>query len=169
MGRLPLDPAREPNHVALLTERLLCRFFQWFWFSPQNRTARWKTTVAHVRGPFTFIVDSGGGRSTVWLRGEGCRGYEVDRQIFILLGEWLRRFRWFNRWNKDHCDRCGHTTSKNVYRDFIEGTLCESQYACEKCGTIVYEFAYGYEQTFVASKWQRLETKIFGSIDQAAD
>lgn len=142
----------------------LCRFFTWFWFARENRWGNWPTRVVWVLGPSTFRVERAGGRQTVWLRGDGCRGYEYDRQIFILVGEWLRRFEWFLKWNRPICSDCGHDKFVQTYHDTMNHMTCEYTDACAKCGSVMYEFSYGAYAAYVTSKWEEFEKLLFGDI-----
>jgi hypothetical protein len=145
---------------------LLCRFMTWFWFNRENRRTRWPTKVAEVLGPSTFRVDRGGSRRTVWLRGEGCIGYEYPRQMWIAIGEWLRRYRWFVKWNRARCPKCDNDTFKSRYRDTIAGHLCEEIMICDKCSEDVYEFAYGDSRDWYTDRWMQYEEKIFGAVEK---
>jgi hypothetical protein len=149
--------------------KLLCRFFTWFWFARENRWGNWPTSVVWVLGPSTFRVERCGGRQTVWLRGEGCRGYEYPRQVFILIGEWLRRFAWFNKWNREKCSECGHDKFVQTYHDTMNFNTCEYVNNCEKCRAVMYEFSYGAYAAYVTTEWERWETRLFGSINKSAD
>jgi hypothetical protein len=144
----------------------VCRFFTWFWFARQNRETRWPTKVVEVLGPSTFRVDKGGSRQSIWLRGPGCCGYEYPRAIWIVVGELLRRYRWFMRWNRPRCPHCDHDKFRDGYRDYIEGTLCESELRCLNCDKGVYWFAYGYNEDYMTRRWMQWETKLFGSIKE---
>jgi hypothetical protein len=146
---------------------LLCRFMTWFWFNRENRMTRWPTTVVEVLGPSTFRVDKGGSRITTWLRGEGCIGYEYPRQTWIAIGEFLRRYKWFMRFNRPRCPFCDHDQFKDGYRDYIEGTLCESELRCKKCNKGVYWFAYGHQDDYMTSRWLQYEEKIFGALPKS--
>lgn len=142
----------------------LCRFFTWFWLSRENRRDQWTSKVAWVLGPSTFRIDRGGTRTTVWLRGPGSRGYEYDRQVFILIGEWLRRFAWFNHWNRECCSECWHDKFKQTYHDTMNGITCEYTEDCAKCGETMYEFSYGAYAAYVTTKWEHYEILLFGDI-----
>jgi hypothetical protein len=149
--------------------KLLCRFFTWFWFARENRWGNWPTKVVWVLGPSTFRVERSGDRRTVWLRGPGCYGYEYGRQVFILLGEWLRRFEWFRQWNRSKCSDCGHDKFEQTYHDTMQGLTCEYEDVCTKCRATMYEFSYGAYAAYVTTEWERYETLLFGSVEKASD
>ena len=149
-----------------ISNALLCRFLTWFWFSRENRSTRWPKRVVSVLGPSTFRVENGGSRQTVWLRAPGCIGYEYPRQIFIAIGEFLRRYHWFTRWNRIRCPYCDHDEFVDGYRDYLEGTCCESELKCKKCLKGVSYFAYGYVDEILTSRWLQWETKLFGSLKE---
>jgi hypothetical protein len=144
----------------------LCRFFTWFWFSRENRRDDWPRKVAQILGPSTFRIDRAGGRTTVWLRGKGCYGYEYPRQVFILIGEWLRRFAWFQHWNRECCSACWHDQFRQTYSDTMNHIQCEYVDVCAKCGETMYEFSYGAYAAYVTTKWEYYETLLFGEIRQ---
>lgn len=150
------------------TNARLCRFMTWFWFARENRATRWPTVVVQVLGPSTFRVDRGGSRQTVWLRESGCIGYEYPRQTWIAVGEFLRRYRWFMAWNRSRCPYCDHDQFRDGYRDYIEGTCCESELRCKRCGEGVYWFAYGNQEDLMTCRWRQWEEKLFGSIQKTA-
>lgn len=166
-----LEESRTLRRRGIKNARL-CRFFTWFWFHRENRSTQWKTTVVEILGPSTFRVNKGGSRQTVWLRAPGCMGYEYPRQIWIALGEWLRRYRWFLHWNRKRCPKCGHDVFEEKHRAGIDsyyGPTCELIECCARCKADVYEFMYGYSTDFSTDRWIDLELKLFGSIKEIPD
>jgi hypothetical protein len=147
--------------------RWVCRFFTWFWFGRENRGNRWPSKVIEVLGPSTFRVDKGGSRQSVWLRGPGCIGYEYPRQIFIALGEFLRRYRWFQTWNRSRCPKCDHDKFKDRYNDYVAGHLAENIVQCANCLEDVSQFMYGYSENWATNRWQQYEEKIFGPLPKS--
>lgn len=148
----------------------LCRFFTWFWFSRENRNNRWPTKVVCVLGPSTFRVDKGGSRQTISLRGEGCIGYEYPRQIWIALGEFLYRYRWFNEWNRPRCQKCDHDKFVSRYSYLLDsyyGPLAEEIMCCEKCREDVSQYMYGDSEYWYTRRWMQYEEKIFGPIPKS--
>jgi hypothetical protein len=141
----------------------------WFWFSRENRTARWPSKVVQVLGPSTFRVDTCGSRKTVWLHGDGCTGYSYPRQTWIAIGEFMRRYRWFNKWNRERCSKCGNDTFESRYRSLLDnyyGPICEEIMRCKKCKEDSSQFMYGSSEAWTTTRWEQLETKIFGSIKE---
>lgn len=141
----------------------------WFWFSRENRLSRWPTNVVAVLGPATFRVNKGGSRQTVWLREPGCIGYEYPRQIWIALGEFLLRYRWFQKWNRCRCTECDNDTFESRYRDMIDsyyGPVCEEVMQCKKCKKDVSQFMYGDYEEWYSRRWLQWEIKLFGSIQE---
>lgn len=142
-----------------------CRFFTWFWFSRDNRTSHWPHKVVYVFSPRHLRVEQGSSRKHVWLQD----GYEYPRAIFIALGEFLRRYRWFLHWNRPRCPKCDHDTFKVRYRDMIDyyyGPVCEEIQCCTKCGEDVSQFMYGSYETWYTTRWEQLELKLFGSVKE---
>jgi hypothetical protein len=178
-SKLPSTPANTRDLVKWITRKRrgtsnprLCRFFTWFWFSRDNRQTHWPTTVRVVLGPSCFRVDKGGSRSTIWLRAPGCHGYEYPRQIFIAIGELLRRYRWFQEWNRLRCPKCDNDTFMTRYRDMIDyyyGPVCEEIMCCKKCKEDVSQFMYGSYESWHTTRWEQWETKIFGSVKESAN
>jgi hypothetical protein len=136
----------------------------WFWFNRENRLTRWPTTVVEVLGPSTFRVDKGGSRQSVWLRGEGCIGYEYPRQTWIAIGEYLSRYKWFRRWNRPRCPKCDGDVFENKYRDMMDYTEMESADQCQKCKTEVSQYLYGDVFEWFTNRWMQYEEKIFGAL-----
>jgi hypothetical protein len=141
----------------------------WFWFNRENRLTRWPTKVVQVLGPSTFRVNKGGSRQTIWLRAPGCIGYEYPRQVLIALGEFLRRYRWFQEWNRSRCAKCDNDTFESRYRDMLDsyyGPVCEEVMRCKKCKADSSQFMYGDYESWTTTRWDQLEMKLFGSIKE---
>jgi hypothetical protein len=112
-------------------------------------------------------VDKCGTRTTVSLRGEGCYGNEYPRQIFICIGEFLYRYRWFQKWNRNKCPKCGTDEFMCRYRDLVDayyGPVCEEVMCCKKCKEDVSQFLYGTYEAWHTTRWMELEQALFGAI-----
>lgn len=149
---------------------LLCRFATWFWFNRENRLTRWPTKVVAVLGPSTFRVDKGGSRQHIWLREEGCIGYEYPRQVFIAIGQILERYHWFNKWNRNRCSKCDHDEFVSRYSYLLDsyyGPLAEEIMCCAKCREDSSQYMYGDIEYWTTSRWRQYEEKIFGPIPKS--
>jgi hypothetical protein len=148
----------------------LCRFMTWFWFNRENRLTRWPTKVVSVLGPSTFRVENGGSRRTVSLRGEGCIGYEYPRQIWIAIGQFLERYHWYNKWNRNRCPKCDNDAFVSRYRYLLDsyyGPLAEEILCCARCREDVYQYMYGDSEHWYSNRWMQYEERLFGPIPKS--
>lgn len=159
-------PALRRWRRAGLKTPWLCRFFTWFWFNRENRNNRWPTKVVHVLGPSTFRVENGGSRKSICLRGEGCHGYEYPRQTWISIGEWLRRYRWFLRWNRDRCAHCDHDVFEDRYTDMMGYQMMENVRRCAKCKKDSSQWLYGDSEDWTTNRWLQYEEILFGPVKE---
>lgn len=152
------------KNKAAQSERV-CRFFQWFWYSTDNRDTRWPVRVVEVLSFSRMRVERGGSRMTVSLWDDGCYGYELHRQLWRLLGHGLmnRRWKWFQHWNRRKCFKCGNDTFERDYRDIMEGTLMEEGTVCKKCRAPAWYYAYGDHEDYWTCEWENWELKLFGN------
>lgn len=147
----------------------VCRFFTWFWFNRDNRETQWPVKVVAVLGLSEFRVEKYGSRQHVWLREPGCIGYEYPRQVWIAIGELLRRYRWFQEWNRRRCPKCDNDTFMCRYRDLIDsyyGPVCEEVMCCKKCKEDVSQFTYGSYEAWHTTRWEQWENYLFGSVQE---
>jgi hypothetical protein len=72
------------------------------------------------------------------------------------------RFKSFRFWNRNKCQKCGHDTFHVKYRDYIDHILMESETVCSKCGSCVWQLAYGDVDDLATCEWERLELLLFG-------
>ncbi len=64
------------------------------------------------------------------------------------------------------CHKCGHDRTTTEITSLMDGHLvCEEQYKCKKCGTVVGNWAYGSWDDplfYMETKWQRFKYLFLG-------